>query len=650
MFSLNANKVEEAEEERGLARSASKQGSFYSPRGTSPLRGGSFYDARNSPTFKGTSPRQAAPKGSFYSSHSEKASFYHGTKVEVSFLYVYRSVYTFMFRAPHNPYPLILFTLFCWLVFTYAATHTETMLDNENEEAAALSNFVNIILLNDEMLTDILPLDCESDDIYEKCQDGLIMVRLLNTGRPGCIDESTIHREDKMNIFEKNENLNKVIKTASSIGCHVINIGSQDILEGRQIPILGLMWQLVRLVLLSKVTAKNVKLPEFMAAAAAGRTLPPEMLLLKWLNHFVVKAGLPKVRNFGSDVTDPNILCALLNQLDAELCPLPPANCSPILAARTAIWNLQSLGCITFAQPKDLCSGNPRLIMGFVAQVFNTKMDVDDEEREVVVERARAITAGHLKEREAFMEEEEEEEGLDDDVIASGAEKSAGPADNADLYKAMAGADDVNPVGTSVKEGTATAMTIAVNEGALFGNGSRDPFFITKKPKDTFEGIVNSQYNIAKGIVAAPVLLVTSPFVEASDSFNKSDTTAEGVINGATGFGGGLVRGVVGAPLIMLTGLATGVQQVVMAAIDTGGEEAPASDATFMDSVKEDFTRLNADPLTELVLPEGMAGKEVLDPANCVIDALDTADIKEPEEAPKPEPNSQPVFRTVSVK
>jgi hypothetical protein len=215
---------------------------------------------------------------------------------------------------------------------------------------------------------------------------------------------------------------------------------------------------------------------------------------------------------------------------------------------------------------------------------------------------------------------------------------------------AMGENDDIGAPGTGEIEHAATEIV-------LF-DSSREPFFITRKPKDAFEGLINSQYNIAKGIVSAPVLLLSSPFVEASDSFNNSETTVGGVANGVSGFGGGLVRGVVGAPLIMLTGLATGMQQVVMAAIDTADpaadpaeeQKAQEEDTTFVGCMQEDFTRLKADPLTELVLPDGMAGRDYVDPANCVIDSFDVPDPKVEPYEPEPEPNSQPVFHNVAVK
>lgn len=36
-----------------------------------------------------------------------------------------------------------------------------------------------------------------------------------------------------MNVFQKTENLNIALTAARHIGCHVVNIGSSDIIAGR---------------------------------------------------------------------------------------------------------------------------------------------------------------------------------------------------------------------------------------------------------------------------------------------------------------------------------------------------------------------------------------------------------------------------------
>jgi len=43
------------------------------------------------------------------------------------------------------------------------------------------------------------------------------------------------------------------LNSASSIGCSIINIGAQDIAEGKPHLILGLIWQVIRIFLFAKI-------------------------------------------------------------------------------------------------------------------------------------------------------------------------------------------------------------------------------------------------------------------------------------------------------------------------------------------------------------------------------------------------------------
>ena len=100
-----------------------------------------------------------------------------------------------------------------------------------------------------------------------------------------------------------NENLNLAINAAKSIGLTVVNIGAGDLIEGRPHLVLGLVWQLVKLCLLSKINLKSN--PNLIRMLQEGETLeqllklPPEKLLLRWLNHHLVlvtRAQTPALR------------------------------------------------------------------------------------------------------------------------------------------------------------------------------------------------------------------------------------------------------------------------------------------------------------------------------------------------------------------
>lgn len=50
---------------------------------------------------------------------------------------------------------------------------------------------------------------------------------------PGTIDERAINTKSMLNPWERNENHTLCLNSAKAIGCTVVNIGTQDIIEGR---------------------------------------------------------------------------------------------------------------------------------------------------------------------------------------------------------------------------------------------------------------------------------------------------------------------------------------------------------------------------------------------------------------------------------
>ena len=63
---------------------------------------------------------------------------------------------------------------------------------------------------------------------------------------PNTIDERTINMCDNLSTFKVTENLNLALNSSQAIGCHVINIGSQDLKEAKPHLVLGLLWQIIR--------------------------------------------------------------------------------------------------------------------------------------------------------------------------------------------------------------------------------------------------------------------------------------------------------------------------------------------------------------------------------------------------------------------
>lgn len=102
-------------------------------------------------------------------------------------------------------------------------------------------------------------------------------------------------KKPQLNAFQITENNNIVITSSKGIGCSVVNIGPEDISDGREHLILGLIWQVIRRGLLAKI---DIKLhPELYRLLDDGETLeeflrlPPDQILLRWFNYHLKAAG-----------------------------------------------------------------------------------------------------------------------------------------------------------------------------------------------------------------------------------------------------------------------------------------------------------------------------------------------------------------------
>ena len=103
-------------------------------------------------------------------------------------------------------------------------------------------------------LADDLDLDLKrnpiKNDLYERCNDGRLLCKLINLSVPNTIDTRAISKPDKAaGNFQARENLDLALRSAEAIGCHVINIRPSDIAEGKKYLILSLLWQIIEVIL-----------------------------------------------------------------------------------------------------------------------------------------------------------------------------------------------------------------------------------------------------------------------------------------------------------------------------------------------------------------------------------------------------------------
>lgn len=265
---------------------------------------------------------------------------------------------------------------------TSGTTHTIN-----DEERTEFTRHINSVLSGDPHIGHRLPFDTESFQMFDECRDGLVLSMLINDSVPDTIDTRVLNmpgaKKKTLNNFQMSENANIVINSAKAIGCVVVNVHSEDIIDGKEHLILGLIWQIIRRGLLSKVDIKYH--PELYRLLEDDETLeqflrlPPEQILLRWFNYHLKNAGSQRrVTNFSKDISDGENYTVLLNQLQPQYCDLAPLKTTDLLQrAEQVLDNADKIGVRKYLTPTSLVAGNPKLNLAFVANLFNTYPGLD---------------------------------------------------------------------------------------------------------------------------------------------------------------------------------------------------------------------------------------------------------------------------------
>ncbi|XP_005098203.2 plastin-1 [Aplysia californica] len=266
-------------------------------------------------------------------------------------------------------------------------------------ETAAFSQWVNSNLNDDVDCKPLLPVNSENNELFEKCKNGIILCKLINKSAPGTIDERTINKTN-LSVYRRHENLTLAINSAQSIGCSVVNIGPDDLDMGKPHLVLGLLWQIIRIGLLSDINLAHhpglVHLLQEDETLEDLQKLSPEQILLRWVNYHLANAGcMRRINNFSEDIKDSEAYTYLLHQIspkDAGVDLSPLGASEGLERAEAMLQQAQKIDCRSFVGPADVVDGNAKLNLAFVANLFNNYPaleGVDSDMQLEIVEETR---------------------------------------------------------------------------------------------------------------------------------------------------------------------------------------------------------------------------------------------------------------------
>lgn len=246
------------------------------------------------------------------------------------------------------------------------------------EEQLAFSDWINSNLRHDPDLKELLPIDAEGVNLYEKVKNGILLCKVINHSCPDTIDERAVNKKN-LTLYTKLENLTLALSSAQAIGCNVINIDAHNLSKGTPHLVLGLLWQIIRIGLFNQITlehcpgltsllSEDEKIEDLMR-------LSPEAILLRWVNYHLERAGVAKrVNNFQSDISDSEAYTYLLKQIapmDSGVDTMALMERDHLQRAEMMLQQAAKLNCRSFVTPQDVVNGVYKLNLAFVANLFN---------------------------------------------------------------------------------------------------------------------------------------------------------------------------------------------------------------------------------------------------------------------------------------
>lgn len=282
-----------------------------------------------------------------------------------------------------------------------AGNSIETCHFVKDSEKEAFCRWINQNLANDcDLNLNDKPLKPEGHDLFKRCQNGLLLCKLINFSVPDTIDERSLNKGAKISIYQMLENSELALRSAESIGCHIVNVRPMDIKDGKEHLILGLVWQTIQIGLFADINLAAH--PGLMRTLSDDETQDDllrsskEEILLRWFNYQLGKSNYTgnEITNFTDDIKDSIAYIHLLNQIapadQDEPMSLSALKENDLLKrAEKTLQEAEKLNCRDFVSAHEIASAHQKLNMAFVANLFNKHPALDESEDALIIEENR---------------------------------------------------------------------------------------------------------------------------------------------------------------------------------------------------------------------------------------------------------------------
>jgi len=203
-------------------------------------------------------------------------------------------------------------------------------------------------------------------NLFEDLKDGLVILRVMDKVSPGIVDWAKVNQKEPLNRFKKVENCNYAVVLGKQLKFSLVGIGGTDIADGNKTLILALIWQLMRLHVISIIKSLS----------KAGKDITEDDMV-RWANGVVKGAGKSsKMDSFKDQSLKTCVFFIDLlegvrpNIINYEIVTAGDTTEDATSNAKYSISVARKVGCCIFCLPEDLVEVKPKMILTFIGAIM----------------------------------------------------------------------------------------------------------------------------------------------------------------------------------------------------------------------------------------------------------------------------------------
>ncbi|GJP36929.1 hypothetical protein CLOM_g21390 [Closterium sp. NIES-68] len=217
------------------------------------------------------------------------------------------------------------------------------------------------------------------NDLFSDVRDGIVLLEVMDKIRPGCVEWKTVARptgaqQHLRAVYKKIENCEQVLRVGRKLKLNIVGTGGNDIVSGNKKLILGFLWQLMHLHMVSLL--QHLRHSHELS----------DTDILQWANERVEKAKRSsrmqgfKDSSLSSGLFFLDLMFAVEPRVvNWEIVTRGATEDDKLQNAHYVISVARKLGCSVFLVPNDIVKVRPKMILMLTASIMAFYLQFKEE-------------------------------------------------------------------------------------------------------------------------------------------------------------------------------------------------------------------------------------------------------------------------------